>query len=162
KGPGRDRPTAFFWHTGGWRSSILPGERSRWRLPTAGWGASTTARSTTMPKCVPRSERLAHPSQRVILTPKWCWPGSRHGWEEIPGQLNGMWAFAIYDCDGRRLFLSRDRFGQKPLYYTFQNGTFVFASEATGLFCHPRVRSSVSALAVRKYFAYGFIPAPHS
>jgi asparagine synthase (glutamine-hydrolysing) len=44
-------------------------------------------------------------------------------------RFNGMWAFAIWDTREQRLFLSRDRFGVKPLHYTDHNGAFVFASE---------------------------------
>jgi len=55
-----------------------------------------------------------------------------HGWrewgEELPGHLNGMWAFAIWDLDRRSLFLSRDRFGKKPLYYFQRAGAFGFSS----------------------------------
>lgn len=44
-------------------------------------------------------------------------------------KFNGMWSFAIWDKFERKLFLSRDRFGVKPLYYLFKDGIFVFASE---------------------------------
>lgn len=88
--------------------------------------------------------------------------GYRQWGDELPNYLNGMWAFAIYDCERRRMFLSRDRFGQKPLYYTCQNGAFAFASEVGSLIRHSHVRSSVSPLAVQKYLAYGFLPSPHS
>lgn len=44
-------------------------------------------------------------------------------------KFNGMWAFAIFDCEKKRLFLSRDRFGVKPMYFADQNGRFGFASE---------------------------------
>lgn len=44
-------------------------------------------------------------------------------------RFNGMWAFAIWDARERTLFLSRDRFGKKPLFYAFVRGDFVFASE---------------------------------
>lgn len=43
--------------------------------------------------------------------------------------FNGMWAFAVYDRKNKTLFLSRDRFGVKPLYYYHKDGTFIFASE---------------------------------
>ena len=77
-------------------------------------------------------------------------------------RLNGMWAFALYDRRASRLFCSRDRFGKKPFFYTVQNGTFVFASELTAIATHPAVTASVSRRSLQKYFAYGYIPAPHS
>ena len=48
---------------------------------------------------------------------------------ECQFRFNGMWAFAIWDAQERRLFLSRDRFGVKPLHYSDHAGAFVFASE---------------------------------
>ena len=48
-------------------------------------------------------------------------------------RLNGMWAFAIWDQSQGRLFLSRDRFGEKPLFYSFQPGRFLFGSEMKAL-----------------------------
>lgn len=55
------------------------------------------------------------------------------GPEELPIRLNGMWAFAHYDPERRRLLLSRDRFGIKPLYLHRQAGTLTFASEIKAL-----------------------------
>ncbi|MBW1858667.1 MAG: asparagine synthase (glutamine-hydrolyzing) [Deltaproteobacteria bacterium] len=77
-------------------------------------------------------------------------------------RLNGMWAFAIYDKANKKIFISRDRFGQKPLFYSFQNGTFAFSSELTSLLEHSSIEASVSTNCLKKYFAYGFIPAPLS
>src|SRR5476649_503865 len=89
-----------------------------------------------------------------------------HGYEEwgkeLPERLNGMFAFAILDTPGRRLFFARDRFGKKPLYYTCRPGLFAFASELTALARHPRVERRVDRRALQKLFAYGFIPAPRS
>src|SRR5580693_7046929 len=75
-------------------------------------------------------------------------------------KLNGMWSFAIYDREKRELFLSRDRFGKKPLFYYSDDRSFVFASELTSLRLHPRVPQNVDSQALQKLFAYGFIPAP--
>lgn len=47
--------------------------------------------------------------------------------------LDGMFAFAIWDEADQQLFMARDRFGEKPLYYTYQNNTFLFASECKAL-----------------------------
>lgn len=77
-------------------------------------------------------------------------------------RLNGMWAFVIWDRARKRLFGSRDRFGKKPLYYSERPGLFAFASELSALTAHRAIHGSISPLAVRKYFAYGYVPAPHS
>lgn len=82
--------------------------------------------------------------------------------QEMLSRLNGMWAFAIYDREKEEIFLSRDRFGEKPLYYSMSPQAFVFASELTALSSHPSVSSRVSDLGLRKFFAYGYIPAPHT
>lgn len=73
-----------------------------------------------------------------------------------------MWAFALWDSQRKQLFLSRDRFGKKPLYWFQKNGTFAFASEVTALLQHPLAPRSVSRKALQKLFAYALIPAPHS
>ena len=100
--------------------------------------------------------RTDHSDTEVLLH------GYRQWGEPFVSRLNGMWAFALYDIEKRRLFLSRDRFGKKPLFYTLQGGAFVFASELTSLIRHPSVRASVDSLSLKKYFAYGFIPAPRT
>lgn len=86
--------------------------------------------------------------------------GYRQWGEDLPRHLNGMWAFAVYDRDRRRLFLSRDRFGKKPLFWCQRDGSFVFASELTALREHPAVPTALSKRALQKYFAYGYVPAP--
>jgi asparagine synthase (glutamine-hydrolysing) len=75
-------------------------------------------------------------------------------------KLNGMWSFAIYDRAKGEVFLSRDRFGKKPLFYYSDDHSFVFASELTALRLHPAVPENVDPEALQKFFAYGFIPAP--
>jgi asparagine synthase (glutamine-hydrolysing) len=82
--------------------------------------------------------------------------------DEFVTRLNGMWAFAIYDRTAGRVLLSRDRFGKKPLYWFYEGGTFAFASELTALLAHPSCPRSVSPRALRKFFAYALVPAPHS
>jgi asparagine synthase (glutamine-hydrolysing) len=51
-------------------------------------------------------------------------------------RFNGMWAFAIYDKNKGELFLSRDRFGVKPLYYYWDGSKFIFSSEIKGILQH--------------------------
>lgn len=89
-----------------------------------------------------------------------------HGYEAwgdaLAGRLNGMFAFVVYDAARARLFLARDRFGKKPLYYSARPGFFAFASELTGLLRHPGVARRIDRRSLQKLFAYGFIPAPRS
>jgi asparagine synthase (glutamine-hydrolysing) len=100
--------------------------------------------------------RSSHSDTEVLLHGYQQWK------EKLPERLNGMWAFAIYDKPAKRIFISRDRFGKKPLFYTCRNGTFAFASELSALCKHRRVESRVSVTSLKKYFAYGYIPAPNS
>ena len=89
-----------------------------------------------------------------------------HGWrewrEDLPGKLNGMFAFAIWDKNEKRLFLARDRFGEKPLFWAKQKDTLFFASELTALRGHRHFDASPSIRSLQKYFAHGYIPAPNS
>jgi asparagine synthase (glutamine-hydrolysing) len=89
-----------------------------------------------------------------------------HGYREwgagLPLRLNGMWAFVIYDRPQGRLFGSRDRFGEKPFFYAERPDVFLFASELGALRRHPAAPQALSRTALRKYFGYGFIPAPHA
>ena len=77
-------------------------------------------------------------------------------------QLNGMFAFAIWDKNKRRLFCARDRFGEKPFYYTVNNGTLYFASELKALKFTPNFDTSIDPSALDDYLAYGYVPAPKS
>lgn len=98
--------------------------------------------------------RSDHSDTEVLLH------GYRAWGDALPGRLNGMWAFVIHDRRTRTLFASRDRFGKKPFYYRHAPGLFAFASELSALREHPDVPSTLDRLALRKYFAYGYVPAP--
>ncbi len=67
-------------------------------------------------------------SDTEVLLAAW-----RRWGEDALERLNGMFAFCVYDTQERRAFLARDRFGQKPLYYTERNGELAFASEVKAL-----------------------------
>jgi len=73
-------------------------------------------------------------------------------------KLRGMFAFAIWDCRDRSLFLARDRFGMKPLYYWQDSEQFSFASEMKALWLDPTLDSGLDAVALYDYFTFGFIP----
>lgn len=100
--------------------------------------------------------RTDHSDTEVLLH------GYRQWGEDLPNHLNGMWAFVIFDHRLKRAFLCRDRFGKKPLFWQLAGDTLVFASELTAMRTHPAVRGGVNQLALRKYFAYGYVPAPFS
>ncbi len=73
--------------------------------------------------------------------------------------LHGMFAFAIYDRKRRELFLARDRFGVKPLFYAqLSDGAMAFASELKGLLAHPLMRREVDPRAVEDFMAWGYVP----
>ncbi|MBV9490945.1 MAG: asparagine synthase (glutamine-hydrolyzing) [Verrucomicrobia bacterium] len=78
----------------------------------------------------------------------------------VLNRLNGMFAFVVYDRESKQLFGARDRFGKKPFYYWHRGPNFAFASELSALLKHPDSPKSISSLALKKYFAYGYIPAP--
>jgi asparagine synthase (glutamine-hydrolysing) len=88
--------------------------------------------------------------------------GYRQWGENLVERLNGMWAFVIYDRPRKRLFGSRDRFGKKPFYYFHEGGTLGWASELPALLGHPQCPRDLSALSLKKYFAYAYVPAPRS
>ncbi|MEJ2409468.1 MAG: amidotransferase 1, exosortase A system-associated [Novosphingobium sp.] len=74
-------------------------------------------------------------------------------------RLHGMFAFAIYDCDARTLFLARDRLGVKPLYFAqLSDGSLAFGSELKALLAHPLLRREIDPLAVEDYLAWGYVP----
>lgn len=83
-------------------------------------------------------------------------------WEEkCVNRFVGMWAFAIYDPKKFRLFLSRDRFGIKPLYYSFSNNKFAFASEIKALLQLEMVKPDVKPDTVLEYISFGATSNPN-
>lgn len=74
-------------------------------------------------------------------------------------RLNGQYGFVFYDKWERTLILGRDRFGERPMFYTEQDGTFYFASEIKGLFAFPRVPRELAADKVRRAMRY-WSPVP--
>lgn len=74
----------------------------------------------------------------------------------------GMFAAAIWDRKERKLYLTRDRIGEKPLYYGFIGRIFVFASELKAIRRHPDFTSEVDRGALSSYLRHNYIPAPFS
>jgi len=82
--------------------------------------------------------------------------------EKCVEYLNGMFAFAIYDQSKSILFIARDRFGEKPLYYYHSEEEFVFASELKSLMSLDSSLKKISNTALQLYFSLSYIPAPHT
>lgn len=74
--------------------------------------------------------------------------------ERCVERLNGQWAFAIWDAPRQRLFLSRDRFGVRPLYYTRLDGEFLFASEIKALLTCPQVPCALDLIGLDQLFTF--------
>lgn len=75
--------------------------------------------------------------------------------------LNGQFAFCIYDQDKEELFLARDRFGIKPLYYFIKDGTFIFASELKAILQY-KIKREINRKALNQLFTYRYTIAPHT
>src|SRR5689334_14591585 len=82
--------------------------------------------------------------------------------DDMVRELNGMFAFALWDSNRRRLLIARDRFGEKPLYWGVFDRTLLFASEPKVLLAHPSVRPTLSLQALRHYLSFDYVPAPLS
>jgi asparagine synthase (glutamine-hydrolysing) len=74
----------------------------------------------------------------------------------------GMFAISLWDKEDKVLTLARDRMGEKPLYYGFQNNTFLFGSELKALKAHPEFLSEIDRDVLCLYLRYCYIPAPYS
>jgi asparagine synthase (glutamine-hydrolysing) len=77
-------------------------------------------------------------------------------------RLAGMFAFALWDDARKRLWLTRDRLGKKPLYYSSRAGVLAFASELKALVADPSFPRDIDQAALGLYLRYGYIPAPLS
>ncbi|MFH1136470.1 MAG: asparagine synthase (glutamine-hydrolyzing) [Pseudomonadota bacterium] len=82
--------------------------------------------------------------------------------DQALNRLNGMWALALWDDRRKRLVLSRDRAGKKPLYYTLVDGGIIFASELKAILAFPQVDRTLCPTALALYLRHGYIPDPYS
>jgi asparagine synthase (glutamine-hydrolysing) len=76
-------------------------------------------------------------------------------------RLNGMFAFAVWDRQQRQLWLARDRFGEKPLYYSYQDGVLYFGSELKSLVAHPSFRREIDQGSLSLFIRLNYVPAPY-
>lgn len=85
-----------------------------------------------------------------------------HGYEEwkydLTKKLRGMFAFAIWDKNEKELFLARDQWGIKPLYYYQNNDTFMFASEIKSFLNHPKFKKQLNENILSAYLCFNSTP----
>lgn len=98
-----------------------------------------------------------HSDTEVLLAAIECW-----GLKVALQKCIGMFALALWDKKEKRLYLARDRMGEKPLYYGWQGQTFVFGSELKALQEHPDWRGEIDKGVLSLYMRYAYVPAPYS
>lgn len=77
-------------------------------------------------------------------------------------RANGMFAFALWDRSERKLYLARDRMGEKPLYYGVQGKTLLFGSELKALRQHPAWQGRIDRGALSLFLRHSYVPGPYS
>lgn len=75
--------------------------------------------------------------------------------ENCVTRFNGIFAFAVYDTAGKRLFIARDKMGVKPFFYAERQGGFIFGSELKTLLCHPAVRPVIDTTGIGELLFIG-------
>jgi asparagine synthase (glutamine-hydrolysing) len=98
-----------------------------------------------------------HSDTEVMLTAFEAW-----GIEPSLKKFNGMFAFGLWDRQEKKLYLARDRFGEKPLYYGWVGDSFIFASELKAFTKHPNWKPQINEESLSLYMRYSYIPAPYS
>ena len=87
-----------------------------------------------------------------------------HGFEqwgkEVLNKLKGMFAFGLWNEKEKKLFIARDRFGIKPLYYYQNNQSFIFSSELKGIVANPEVEREMDYSSISDYLTYRYVPSP--
>jgi asparagine synthase (glutamine-hydrolysing) len=98
-----------------------------------------------------------HSDTETLLTAIEVW-----GLEHTLKIIQGMFAFAIWDKQQKALYLARDRVGEKPLYYGWQDDTFLFGSELKALKAHPDFKSKIDRGALTLFLRHNYVPGPYS
>lgn len=80
--------------------------------------------------------------------------------DEMFSFVKGMFAICIYDINKNIALIGRDRFGEKPLYYYYNNQKLIYSSEVKSLLSNPDVPKKLNRNALNYYFKFGFVPDP--
>lgn len=106
---------------------------------------------------LPGASWIGHSDTETILAGFTTW-----GVQETICKAVGMFALAVWDNKDRKLILARDRIGEKPLYYGWQNDTFLFSSELKAMRAHPNWQGEVNRQALTLFLRHNCIPSPWS
>ena len=87
---------------------------------------------------------------------------TKWGLVEAIKKFNGQFAFALWDQEEKVLHLVRDRIGVKPIYYGWQRGVFLFASELKAIRAYPGFKAEIDRQALVEFLTYGYVPTPKS
>ena len=101
------------------------------------------------------AEFVGHSDTEILIEGFVSW-----GVESTLQRANGMFALALWDRKDRRLILARDRIGEKPLYYGWNNGVFLFASELKAFHAYPGFRAAIDREALTLLLRHNYIPEP--
>lgn len=89
-----------------------------------------------------------------------------HAYEEwgidMVSRLEGMFAFAIWDATKRKMFIARDKFGIKPLFYYCDSNMLIFASEIKAIVENPAVQRKINYRSMCEFFYYRYVPSPNT
>ncbi len=129
----------------------------RWVVSYNGEIYNFQALRSELSKSDPTPDWRGHSDTEVVLAAIDRW-----GFEATLARLNGMFALAVWDRQERALWLARDRFGEKPIYYGWSGGMFLFASELKAMTGHPAFQPRIDRDALGMFVKYGFVPHPWS
>ena len=73
---------------------------------------------------------------------------------DVVKYLNGIFSFAIWDSNKKELYIARDNFGIKPLFYAYKNENFIFGSELKSILEHPEVEPVIDETGISELFRY--------
>lgn len=85
-----------------------------------------------------------------------------YGIEKALQMVDGAFALCIVDLEKQKVYLSRDRMGEKPIYYYRQDNYFLFASEYKAFYCYPKFKAELNQDAVSEYFIFRYPAGEHT